>query len=305
MEVVTMNMKKGLGPLLVVLLALMVAGAAYAECCNAQTKASDNTADSKLMQCCPKAQDGKCPMATEGKPCCMMENGKCPMAAEGKPCCMAENGKCPMMKAGKAECAKMGAMCAGCPMMDKDTKAKGGCPMMDKGTKPGMKMDGCPMCIMGCCSKMGWDGIIPDKLEAPKNAEWTSKLKSVLDKEVESLAKYKADMNKFELHRPYMMVVHQETRHIAWVKGLLDAYGMDYKTKDYAPKASESAKEALTEGLKMENDLVATYDWLIEKSEDETAKKVLKTAQFQSKMHAALFERSLETTTKKSTCPLK
>ena len=141
---------------------------------------------------------------------------------------------------------------------------------------------------------MGGDWVdVPDKLPAPKNSEWVQKLREILVMEKESLAQYQADQEKFNAYMPYMMVIPQEDNHVAWIGQLFAAYGLPADGKAPPVIENKSLTEAYELSVKMENDLLPRYEWLIKKAEDRDTAQVLNVILLQSRWHLGTFDHAL------------
>lgn len=134
---------------------------------------------------------------------------------------------------------------------------------------------------------------VPSKLSVPQNKEWVQKLKEILILEKESLAQYQADQEKFNAFMPYMMVIPQEDNHIAWIEQLFAAYGMPSEVKVPPVKENKTLTEAYELSVKMENNLLPHYEWLIKKAEDRDTAQVLNVILLQSRWHLVMFDHAL------------
>ena len=141
---------------------------------------------------------------------------------------------------------------------------------------------------------MGGDWIdVPTKLPAPKNAEWAQKLHEILTLEKESLAQYTADQEKFNAYMPYMMVIPQEENHVEWIGQLFKAYGLPADGKTPSVVDNKTLTNAYELSVKMENDLLPRYEWLIKKAEDRDTAQVLNVILLQSRWHLVMFDHAL------------
>ncbi|MGB5218953.1 MAG: hypothetical protein WBN66_11725, partial [Smithella sp.] len=111
----------------------------------------------------------------------------------------------------------------------------------------------------------GWIDV-PAKLPAPKSTEWTQKLREILTLEKESLAQYQADQEKFNVYMPYMMVIPQEENHVEWIGQLFKAYGLPADGKTPPVVDNKTLKQAYELSVKMENELLPRYEWLVKKA---------------------------------------
>lgn len=141
---------------------------------------------------------------------------------------------------------------------------------------------------------MGGDWLeVPAKLPAPKNAEWVQKLREILTLEKESLAQYEADQEKFNAYMPYMMVIPQEENHVDWIGQLFNAYGLTADRKTPPVVDHKTLTDAYEFSLKLENDLLSRYEWLIKKAEDRETAQVLNLILIQSRWHLVMFDHAL------------
>jgi hypothetical protein len=138
----------------------------------------------------------------------------------------------------------------------------------------------------------GWLEV-PDKLPAPKNAEWVQKLREILTLEKESLAQYEADQEKFNAYMPYMMVIPQEENHVEWIGQLFAAYGLQADGKTPPVVDNKTLTEAYELSVKMENNLLPRYEWLVKKAEDRDSAQVLDGILIQSRWHLVMFDHAL------------
>ncbi|PKN96803.1 MAG: hypothetical protein CVU43_18790, partial [Chloroflexi bacterium HGW-Chloroflexi-5] len=138
----------------------------------------------------------------------------------------------------------------------------------------------------------GWIDV-PDKLPAPKSSEWVQKLREILTLEKESLAQYTADQEKFNTYMPYMMVIPQEENHVEWIGQLFKAYGLDADGKTPPVVDNKTLTNAYELSVKMENDLLPRYEWLVKKAEDRDTAQVLNVILLQSRWHLVMFDHAL------------
>ncbi len=92
---------------------------------------------------------------------------------------------------------------------------------------------------------------------------------------------------------PYRMVIPQEDNHINWISQLFKAYGIPSDGKVPPAVKSENLAKAYEIAMKLEDDLVARYEWLIKNVEDEDSGEVLNTALLQTRMHYMMFNHAL------------
>jgi hypothetical protein len=149
---------------------------------------------------------------------------------------------------------------------------------------------------MGMGGMRGGQGqvSIPDKLPAPKSQEWINKLRDILALEKLSVAQYSTDQAKFQANMPYNMVLRQENWHVNWITSLLKAYGVSADVQTPAITPTNSLKEAYQVCIKLEADLFAPYEWLIQNAPDQTSAQVLTTILRQTRMHHHMFQRHLQ-----------
>lgn len=133
----------------------------------------------------------------------------------------------------------------------------------------------------------------PAKLPAPKNTEWIQKLREILALEKESLAQYQADQELFNAFMPYTMVISQEEDHVTWIGQLFGAYGLPEDGKVPPVVVNKTLTEAYQLSVKLENDLLPRYEWLIKKAEDRDTAEVLNVILMQSRWHLVMFEHVL------------
>ncbi|PKN76379.1 MAG: hypothetical protein CVU52_05055 [Deltaproteobacteria bacterium HGW-Deltaproteobacteria-10] len=147
----------------------------------------------------------------------------------------------------------------------------------------------------GMSSGMMGDGWIdvPANLPTPKNAEWIQKLREILTLEKESLAQYQNDQEKFNAYMPYMMVIPQEENHVEWIGQLFKAYGLPAEVKVPPVGENKTLTEAYELSVKMENELLPRYEWLIKKAEDRDTSRVLNVILLQSRWHLVMFDHAL------------
>ena len=134
---------------------------------------------------------------------------------------------------------------------------------------------------------------VPDKLPTPKNIEWVQKLKEILALEKESLAQYEADQEKFNAYMPYMMVIPQEENHVVWIEQLFKAYEWHENVKAPQILDNKTLTEAYEHSVKLENELLPRYEWLVKKAEDRDTAQVLNGILIQSRWHLVMFDHAL------------
>lgn len=138
----------------------------------------------------------------------------------------------------------------------------------------------------------GWFDV-PQKLSAPKSKEWAQKLEDILVMEKESLEQYQTDQDRFNVYMPYRMVIPQEEYHVQWISQLFAAYGLTPHGKTKPIVQNKTLQEAYELCVRMENDLLPRYEWLIKNAEDQQTAEVLDTILVQSRMHLAMFDHAL------------
>ena len=134
---------------------------------------------------------------------------------------------------------------------------------------------------------------IPTKLPVPKNTEWIQKLREILNLEKQSLAQYQADQEILNAFMPYMMIIPQEEDHVSWIGKLFNAYGLPEDGKVAQVVVNKTLTEAYQMSVKLENDLLPRYEWLIKKAEDRDSTEVLNAILIQSRWHLVMFEHAL------------
>ena len=141
---------------------------------------------------------------------------------------------------------------------------------------------------------MGADWIdVPAKLPAPKSAEWVQKLREILTLEKESLAQYETDQEKFNTFMPYRMVIPQEENHVEWIGQLFKAYDLPADGKTPPVVDNKTLTNAYELSVKMENDLLPRYEWLVKKAADRDTSQVLNVILLQSRWHLVMFDHAL------------
>jgi hypothetical protein len=148
--------------------------------------------------------------------------------------------------------------------------------------------------MMGGYGMMGGGWLeVPAKLPAPKNSEWVQKLREILTLEKESLAQYEADQEKFNAYMPYRMVIPQEEDHVVWIGQLFAAYGLPADGKTPPVVENKTLTDAYELSVKMENELLPRYEWLVKKAEDRDTAQVLDGILIQSRWHLVMFDHAL------------
>jgi len=139
-----------------------------------------------------------------------------------------------------------------------------------------------------------WDSVdIPSKLPAPKSAEWVQKLREILALENHSLAQYETDHDKFNAYMPYMMVIPQEENHIDWITQMFEAYGLKADAKTIPVTDNKTLTAAYEQSVKLENDLLPRYEWLVKNAGDRESAQALNVILIQSRWHLVMFDHAL------------
>ncbi len=135
---------------------------------------------------------------------------------------------------------------------------------------------------------------VPDKLPAPKSQEWTQKLRDVLALERLSYAQYAADAEKFNAYMPYHMVIPQEEDHVRAIERLFAAYGLPAEGKTAAVAVTKTITEAFELCVKMEQDLIPRYEWLVKNAADRDSAGILNNILLQTRHHLVMFDHALK-----------
>lgn len=134
---------------------------------------------------------------------------------------------------------------------------------------------------------------VPDKLPVPKSQEWTQKLREVLALERLSYEQYTADAEKFNAYMPYMMVIPQEEDHVQAIERLFAAYELPADGKPAAVVETKTITEALDLCVKMEQDLIQRYEWLVKNAGDRGSAGMLNEILLQTRYHLVMFDHAL------------
>ncbi len=134
---------------------------------------------------------------------------------------------------------------------------------------------------------------VPDKLPAPKSQEWLQKLRDVLALERQSYAQYTADAEKFNAWMPYNMVIPQEEDHVRAIERLFASYGLPAEGKPAAVAETKTVTEAFQLCVKMEQDLIPRYEWLIKNAADRDSAGILNSILLQTRHHLVMFNHAL------------
>ncbi len=146
--------------------------------------------------------------------------------------------------------------------------------------------------MMGHGGMMG--GVrLPEKLPTPQSQQWLGNLREILSLERLSRVQYQTDEDKFQVYRPYMMIIPQEENHIQWISQLFAAYGLSAAGPTPAIKRSQTIAQAYEIAMGLESDLIPRYDWLISNAEDSDTGRVLNTILHQTRMHYRMFSMAL------------
>lgn len=150
----------------------------------------------------------------------------------------------------------------------------------------------CPMCGRGWDGRNTYDLPIPETLPTPQGA-WLEDLNEVLAKERLSKAQYIKDSRKYNIRRPYGMVIPQEENHIAWITELYDAFGVVVPDTVPPLKETSSAQEALRIAMTLEEELVPLYESLIRTAGNGQVEQVINEILLQTRMHYTMFQHAL------------
>jgi rubrerythrin len=134
---------------------------------------------------------------------------------------------------------------------------------------------------------------VPDKLPTPKSQEWIQKLGDVLALERLSYAQYTADAEKFNAYMPYHMVIPQEEDHVRAIERLFASYGLPADGKPAAVTETKTITEALQTCVKLEQDLIPRYEWLIKNAADRDSAGILNSILLQTRHHLVMFNHAL------------
>jgi|WetSurMetagenome_2_1015567.scaffolds.fasta_scaffold02817_8 rubrerythrin len=135
---------------------------------------------------------------------------------------------------------------------------------------------------------------VPDKLPAPKSQEWLQKLRDVLALERQSYAQYTADAEKFNAWMPYHMVIPQEEDHVRAIERLFASYGLPAEGKPAAVAETKTVTEAFQLCVKMEQDLIPRYEWLVKNAADRDSAGILNSILLQTRHHLVMFDHALK-----------
>jgi rubrerythrin len=134
---------------------------------------------------------------------------------------------------------------------------------------------------------------VPDKLPAPKSQEWVQELREVLALERLSYAQYTADAEKFNAYMPYYVVIPQEDDHVRAIERMFAAYGLPSDTKPAAVSETKTIVEALELCVKMEQELIPRYEWLVKNAGDRASAGILNRILLQTRHHLVMFDHAL------------
>ncbi|MFP4163437.1 MAG: hypothetical protein ACLFQB_05930 [Chitinispirillaceae bacterium] len=150
----------------------------------------------------------------------------------------------------------------------------------------------CPMCGRRWDGNNMYDMPVPETLPTPQGA-WLEDLNEVLALERLSKDQYMKDSRKFNIRRPYGMVIPQEENHIAWITDLYNAFGVAVPDSVPPLKETSSAQEALQAAMTLEQDLVPIYESLIRTAGNEQVEQVINEILLQTRMHYTMFQHAL------------
>ena len=151
----------------------------------------------------------------------------------------------------------------------------------------------CPMCGRQWDGSNNYTPTIPDSLPTPQNKQWIKRLERVMARERLSLAQYRKDVEKYRLHMPYSMIIPQEDNHIVWISQLYKALGMQAPDSIPSLRETNTGREALQVGMKLEQELIPDYELLIKNVENGTVKQILGDILYQTRMHFTMFQHAL------------
>jgi mono/diheme cytochrome c family protein/rubrerythrin len=134
---------------------------------------------------------------------------------------------------------------------------------------------------------------VPDKLPVPKSREWAQKLREVLALERLSYAQYTADAEKFNAYMPYYMVIPQEEDHVRAFERLFAAYGMPAEGEPAAVLETKTITEAFELCVKMEQEQIPRYEWLVKNAVDRDSAGILNRILLQTRHHLVMFDHAL------------
>lgn len=131
---------------------------------------------------------------------------------------------------------------------------------------------------------------VPDKLPSPKSQEWIQKLRDVLALERLSYAQYTADAEKYNAYMPYHMVIPQEEDHIRAIERLFAAYSLSAEGKTAAVAETKTVTEAFELCVKMEQNLIPRYEWLVKNAAERESAGILNSILLQTRHHLVMFD---------------
>lgn len=135
---------------------------------------------------------------------------------------------------------------------------------------------------------------VPDKLPVPKNAEWLKSLREVLGLERLAHAQYVRGARRFGMDGLYRTVIPQKEDHVRAIEQMVKAYGLPAESKELSPREAGTAKESYKNGVELEKDIIARYEWLSNNAEDQRSAGILRDILAQSRMHFTMLHRSLD-----------
>jgi hypothetical protein len=127
----------------------------------------------------------------------------------------------------------------------------------------------------------------------PKDREWVMKLGKALTLERTCRDQYTADSEKLNISMPYRVVLPQVEDHIQALTDLLNARGLSAGEQPKSPVQTKSIQQAYRLAVKMGQDLIAHYEWLVRNAEDRDAAATINAILAQTRRHLMLFEHGL------------
>jgi len=143
----------------------------------------------------------------------------------------------------------------------------------------------------------GWDLKAPDVLEYPVVGMPNDKGEGFVDYVLwgdDGLPLAVVEAKRTKKDSPYMRVIPQEENHIAWLTKMFNAYGIAADAKVIPVEKSASLEKAYEHAIKLENDLIPRYEWLINKAEGKQSAEILNTILLQTRMHLVMFQHALQ-----------
>lgn len=155
---------------------------------------------------------------------------------------------------------------------------------------PGIGEPPCPFCGQPWRGQVDPEVTIPQKLPAPKNQEWLSKLRQVLMMAKRAKAQDEADQRKFGITNPYRYIIPQIDHHIDLISKLFAAYGLPADSQPSVVHPHSTVLQALENAKRLAADSATQYEWLLNHAEDKNTKKVLNSILTQAKLHYIMFD---------------